>query len=89
MRITLLSKELKQVTVPKEDRETTAYIIHYKVGKDIGVVQLLDCDDELFDEKWKKAKIEIKKAIETNFDDYVTEIELTKEDFEEKPESTP
>lgn len=88
MRITIISKELKNVTIPKEDRDTTAYVVTYKVGKDIGIVQLLDCDEELFEEKWWKAKKEIKKAIETNFDDYVTDIELTKEDFEET-ESTP
>ena len=52
MRITIISKELKNVTIPKEDRDTTAYVVTYKVGKDIGIVQLLDCDEELFEEKW-------------------------------------
>lgn len=94
MRITVKSVEYKDVRIEKENRDCKACIVTYKVGKDIGKVQFLDMTLDLFDEKWKKAKKEIRKAIANDFKDWVTEIELTKEDFEEtkkpeNPESTP
>ena len=96
MYIKIISDEIVETT-DKFWNKSEGQVVMYKVWKDIGKLTFTDIpkeDRELIRKKnIKEAKKAIKKAIETNFDDYVTEIELTKEDFEdtktEKSESTP